>query len=200
MRTVWWILACVVGIAIAGYVLIATAPSPTERAVESAQPETYTSYALGVQFRYLPVQPGGVPASVWEASTTIYVYTGSTTPEAGQSVQVFAKRADETLKAAIRRQILAAYPSPDCAVIVTPSNIQSGYQVAEITYPRPEGADQPWYANAALCNETYDQTNGMRYFLYDPRHPDTFAFLDIGQYSIFGHDQIPWQYTLTFID
>lgn len=176
-------------------------PIPTLAASSSptAGVRVFTSQELGVSFQYLDYQPGWAATHVQHIGDKIYLAVGDADITTGQFVQVFAKRADESFADSIRRQILADYPSPDCKVVVTPSNIQGGYQTAEIDYPQSTNPDDPWFANTKLCNDQYDKTNGMRYFLYDPQHPTTFAFLSIGQYAIFGHDQIPWQNTLTFL-
>lgn len=166
---------------------------------ESGTVKTYTSQKLGVKFQYNAQPDATTTAGVKEVGKKIYVYAGTMVPESGQSVEVFAKRTDETLEASIRRQILADYPSPVCTIEVTPSNIRGGYQVAEISYPKSSDMEDPWFSNYQLCNPNYDQTNGLRYFLYDPKHPDMFVFLSIGQYGILAHDLVPWQDTLTFL-
>jgi hypothetical protein len=161
--------------------------------------KTYTSQKLGVKFQYNSKPHENMTAGVKESGNKIYVYAGTMAPESGQSVEVFAKRADETLEQSIRRQILADYPSSVCRIEIAPSNIQGGYQVAEISYPRSSDTEDPWFSNYQLCNPGYDKTNGIRYFLYDPKHADMFVFLSIGQYAIPAHDLIPWQDTLTFL-
>lgn len=166
---------------------------------ESGTVMTYTSKKLGVQFQYNAKPDATMTVGVKEVGKKIYVYAGTMAPESGQSVEVFAKRTDETLEASIRRQILAQYPSPNCKIEVTPSNIKGGYQVAEISYPRSSNSEDPWFSNYQICNPGYDKTNGIRYFLYDPKHPGTFVFFSIGQYAIPAHDLIPWQDTLTFL-
>jgi len=178
-----------------------TAPeeTPTPTATEITAVKTFNSQTLGIQFQYSFGMGATMVANVKEVGNKVYVYVGNVAPESGQFVEVFSKKIDETFEASIRRQILAQYSSDICKIEVTPSNIQSGYQAAEITYPRPENVAEPYTANRNLCNPKYDQTNGIRYFLYDPKHPTIFAYLDIGQYGILGYDNIPWQDTLTFI-
>lgn len=176
--------------------------APTETSTATASPvagtRTFTSTGLGISFQYLDYQPGWAATHVQHIGDKIYLAVGGAAITTGQSVQVFTKPADQSLADAIKQQILASYPSPDCTVTVAPSNIIGGYQVAEIGYPPPTDSNAPYWDNAAKCNETYAKTNGIRYFLYDPKHPTKFAFLDIGQYAILAHDMIPWQDTLTF--
>jgi len=161
---------------------------------------TYSSERLGIEFKYTPKIQDGPEVKVTEDGDRIYIHFANAKPDTGQFIEVFSKNSNESLEASIRRQILAGFPSGDCKINVTPSNIQAGFQVAEITYPRPTNTEEPFFANAKLCNQDYDQTNGMRYFLYDPNFPEKFAFLDIGQYAIAGAGEIPWQYTVKFIN
>ena len=208
MKIIWWVFGLIMLLAVttAGYYVVvfrASAPVPVAPAVSvgPGQSQLYVSKALGVAFRYIPAPIEGGSVGVKETGDTIFLSYGTLAPESGQFVEVFSKDPSETFADAIRRRILAGYPSPDCKIEVTPSSVRAGYQTAEISYPLPadQNANQMWFANAALCNAKYDRTNGIRYFLYDPKHPDQFAYLDIGQYSIFGQDKTPWQDTLTFM-
>lgn len=160
---------------------------------------TFTSKTLGIRFQYVIEPYEGATLKVQEMGNKVYLVVGDAGIETGQSIEMFAKRADETFGTSIRRQILAEYPSNQCKIEVAPSNILGGYEVAEITYPRSDDNEEPWFSNYELCNPRYDQTNGLRYFLYNPKFPDRFAFVSIGQYAILGHDNIPWQDTLEFI-
>lgn len=175
-----------------------TSPSPTVAPNDAIG--TFTSKELGISFQYAIEQAGGQMTKVSRLGDKVYISVGDMAVETGQFVEVFTKNANETFADAIRRRILANYPSSKCTIEVAPSNIQGGYWVAEIGYPAtPESEGPPW-ANASLCNEAYAKTNGIRYFLYDPKHPTEFVYLDIGQYFIQGPGEIPWQHTLTFID
>lgn len=197
------IAVVVLALVAAGYVIWVrphqenATPTPSE----SAAPEsvTYTSDALGITFQYVP-NPDVSPISVLEEGDKVIVYPSGTDPERGQYVQVFEKDASETFEAAIRRQILAEYPSKECTVEITASDTYSGAKVAEIGYPAPSSTDEVFWANASLCNTAYDRTNGLRYFLYDETHPDRFIFLDVGQYAIPGVGLTPWHETLRIID
>lgn len=175
-----------------------TSPLPTASSTEGIQ--TFISKELGISFQYAALQTPNMLAKVKQIGNKVYIAVGDTAIETGQFVEVFSKPADETFTDSVRRQILTDYPSTQCTIETAPSNIQGGYWVAEIGYPEISGTEGPSWANASLCNENYAKTNGIRYFLYDPKHPTIFAYLDIGQYSIFWNDQIPWQYSLTFIN
>jgi hypothetical protein len=174
-------------------------PTPSQTSTSNSGPvKTFESKNLGIQFKYLSQIADWGTVGVKEIGNKVYVYVGNAAPESGQSAESFKKNTNETFEASIRRQILANFPSPSCKVTVTPSNIQSGYQVAEISYPAPTDKDAPFWQNAGLCNEKYAKSNGMRYFLYDPKHPDSFLFVDIGQYAIPADNNTPWQYTIKF--
>lgn len=172
--------------------------SPSPSSVSGVS--TFTSHELGVSFKYLSEQDPGLPTKVTQVGDKVYVSVGDMSVESGQSLEVFTKPAEQSFADAIRDQILASFPSTDCTVEASPSNIQGGYWVAEIGYPMAADADVPFWENAKLCNEKYDKANGIRYFLYDPSHPTKFLFVDIGQYFIQGPNSIPWQHSITFID
>jgi hypothetical protein len=170
-----------------GVLLLFLAPKKDSATTSGVQ--TYTSSALGVSFQYDATQ-----AAVTESGNRIIVYVHGTNPSSGQHIERFNKSANEAFDAAIRRQILAEYDQNDCRVEV--AKRKDGYQTAEITYRPPANPNEPYSANAHLCNEAYARANGMRYFLYDPAHPDRFYFLDIGQYAIMAGTSTPWQDTV----
>ncbi|HXK36000.1 MAG TPA: hypothetical protein VJ553_00255 [Candidatus Paceibacterota bacterium] len=156
---------------------------------------TFSSGVLGISFQYIPLHPESVTVAVKEVGDRIYVYDTRTGYEGGQFVEQFSKKTNETFEASIRRQILAGFTG-QCTVELARSNIYSGGWIAEIGYPDPSDPNDPPWENAQYCNEDYAQTNGIRYFLYDEDFPDRFYYFDIGQYSIFGRDEIPWQHTI----
>ncbi len=187
------IVLSVIAVAVGFYVSTQYANAPAEGVA------VFTSKALGIRFQYVINPYEGATLKVQEIGNKVYLAAGDAAIETGQSIEMFTKRTDETFGTSIRRQILAEYPSNQCKIEVTPSNIIGGYEVAEITYPRSTNDEESWFANYELCNPKYDQVNGIRYFLYNPKFPDRFAFVSIGQYAILGHDNIPWQDTLEFI-
>jgi len=153
----------------------------------------YISQSFGLSFTYNASQ-----AKIKETSTRIYVYFTGSDPLQGQWVEKFNKLRSETFRQSIRRQILANFTSPGCTIEISSSTEPSGYEVAQIGEP-PAGTDNPSWANAPLCNQTYDETNGIQYFLYDPNHPDHFYFFSIGQYGIPATDLIDWQGTVIIL-
>lgn len=164
---------------------------------------TFTSPNLGISFQYVKYPDKNSTANVKEEGNRVYVYMNNAVAESGQFVEVFNKNPDETFEASIRRQVLANFPSAQCKIEISRSNIYSGGYVAEISYPAPTDSNQPVFANMELCNKNYDKSNGIRYFLYDANYPDKFLYFDIGQYAIPGRgtfetNVIPWQDTIQF--
>lgn len=182
---------------------VAESPSPSASPTPTPQPtdkvKVFDSSALGITFQYNPHPAEDINVAVAETASRAYVYTNNTEPKSGQFVEILQKKTTETFSAAIKRIILAKYPSPKCTIKVSPSNIYpSGYSVAEITYPKPTNSADPIFSNYALCNPNYDQVNGIRYFLYSTATPDKFAFFDIGQYGIPVTASSDWQDTFRF--
>jgi len=179
---------------------VSPTPTPTSQIGVS---KTFTSSDLGISFQYVKYPDANMVIGVKEEGNKVYVFMNNTVAENGQFVEVFKKDLNETFEASIKRQILANFPSSKCKIEVSPSNIYTGGYVAEISYPAPTDPNQPAWANMKLCNENYANTNGIRYFLYDPNHPDKFLYFDIGQYAIPGQgtfetNVIPWQDTIQF--
>jgi len=192
-------------------------PSPTRVASPTAVPPpatapaiapaagatTHTSAALGIRFSYLPSQHGQT-VKVLEQGDKIYVYPANMEPTAGQWVQVFRKRAGESLVAAITRVIMPGYPSQDCQVRQTTDRHSAGsqapnYEYAAIVVRRAPGED-----DAAVlprwrtCPQPYTVVGGIGYFQSDALHPGKFLFFSIGQYTILAGADQPWQATIRF--
>jgi hypothetical protein len=165
--------------------------------------EPYTSEALGTRFSYLPKQNGQL-IKVLEQGDKIYIYPANMEPTAGQWVQVFEKRPDESLLDAITRVIMPGHPAEDCHVVAMAGPIGSGshpanYEYAGIVVRRAPGED-----DAAVlprwrtCPQPYTVVGGIGYFQADSQHPDKFLFLSIGQYTILADKDVPWQETIEF--
>lgn len=166
--------------------------STTASAVNNS-PQHFVSAGLGISFDY------GSEAEVYATGTKIYVYLKDTDPFRGQTLEVFAKRASETLQDSVTRQVLVGY-SNACSVTVEEPHENTGLVKAEIAYAQPAKPGQPAWSEAAMCNARYAKSNGLRYFLYDPDHSRAFVFVDIGQYAISsGHGSEGWQDTITFL-
>ncbi len=182
-----------------------TAPTPGASATATPPPETktYASTALGISFRYRPEQDGQ-SVKVLEQGDKIYVYPAHMEPPAGQWVQVFAKPADESLMDAIARVIMPGYPSEDCLVRDTTADHSAGSQAAAYQYAAIVVRRAPGEDDAAIlprwqtCPQPYTVVGGIGYFQADARHPTSFLFLSIGQYTLLAGPDQPWQETIRF--
>lgn len=145
---------------------------------------TYQSSKLGIAFYYASKMPGtNETIKVAEVDNRIYVYPQSQNQEAGQSVEVFTKAADQSLNDAIKQQFLSGISSADCFVAPVDS-AKPNIEKAIIDYPVPANADLPFYEYGTQCPAKYSKTNGIRYFYYDPAMPTKFFFFSLGQYGI----------------
>ena len=151
----------------------------------------FLSRDLGITFT-LPTKEW----TVTQRGNKVYVYPPEGSVEEGQFVEVFTKNPDEPFQGAIRRIALKEYPWSECKIeISNNSTLILGFTTAEITSPPPANPEEFYYINADKCNPNYAQTNGLRYFAYDPNYPDRFFFLSIGQYIIETPSGEPWQQT-----
>jgi hypothetical protein len=159
--------------------------------------KTYTNTEYGFEFKYPNEYYGEKNIIVKENK----FYVGGIS---GQFVELFNKKVDETLEEAIYRIVLDKYPSPECKIKtekLSANNYRGEYIRAEI-YSLSSNSNNSVFPDNSLCNEKYAQTNGLRYFIYNPLVPDKFAFLDIGQYGITIGDKnnTSWQETFKFIN
>lgn len=161
---------------------------------------TYTSSALGLSFRYL-LEQFDMRIGVLEQGDRIYVHMANTPPTAGQWVQVFSKRADESLPDAITRLIMPGYPAEDCQV--RPLDVPPvGHAAEGITYAgiavRSVPGEEPaaHLARWEACPQPYTVVGGIGYFQGDTRHPERLLFFSIGQYGIAADDGLLWQETV----
>lgn len=157
----------------------------------SSSQKDFSSQKLGVAFDY---KNSGNPVLALEKGSKVYVYQSADSTE-GQFIEVFIKNPKESFSEAIKRIILKNYPSPDCKIELVDDSA-SRYQKAIISYPESDVPGQDWFVNMDLCNPKYDVTDGIRYFFYDPSHPDRFFFLSIGQYGITTEKGEVWQDTI----
>ena len=132
---------------------------------------TYTSHALGITFQY---QNNPAPVRIAENGNTIKVDGGATT------IQVFKKDPSVTLQQAIQQTFLTGYDPTKCYVKVssTPFFGDSEYTTASINYPIYDGdiGSEP-----GTCNDNYESGDFLSYFVYDPMHPNEFAYVNDGQ-------------------
>ena len=182
----------------------AVAPPDTAPATApAARAATYTSPALGIRFSYLPSQ-NGQTIQVVEQGDKIYVYPANMEPTAGQWVQVLRKPAGESLVDAITREIMPGHPTQNCQVVqlahpTGAAGQASDFEYAGIVVPPVPGEElEAMLPRWRTCPQPYTVVGGIGYFQSDPRHPDKFLFLSIGQYSILAGDDQPWQETIRF--
>lgn len=165
----------------------------------------YSSDRLGMEFNYLADQDknGENDTTVTEKNNIIYVHGTKDQPQAGQWIEMFEKKSDETLKTAVEEKFLANIPREQCFVESTDipkdesGSFQSNLVVGEIAYPLDKPKDPVGYEHN--CSPEYSRTNGLRYFLMSQARPDKFYFFEIGQYAILGSNDgqdVPWQSTI----
>jgi putative hemolysin len=189
----------------------AQVPSPTAVAPPATAPATapaagavtYTSAALGLSFSYLPIQ-NGQAVKVLEQGDKIYVYPANMEPAAGQWVQVLRKPAGESLVDAITRVFMPGHPAENCQVVPLAHPTGGAGQASDFEYagivvpPVPGESLEAMLPRWRTCPQPYTVVGGIGYFESDPRHPDRFLFLSIGQYGIMAGDDQPWQNTIRF--
>ena len=93
------------------------------------------------------------------------------------ATETFAKDPVESFAAAVRRVALKGFPSAECTV-ETQTDKVSGRVTAYIGYPESDVPGKPAYTYAPLCNAKYAPTSVVRFFTYDPAHPDQFYFFE----------------------
>ncbi len=168
--------------------------------------KVFTSDKLGISFDYSSSNKNAeydYAIVTFEQGNKVYVsyreYFNPKSPS-GQSVEVFFKNPEESFHDAIKRTILKDYPFSGCSIVDDKISIEkkSNLEYAEITYPS-------WYSNtedldldvlladAGKCNQAYDATEAVRYFAYDPNHPDRFVFFNLGQEGIINSKGQLWE-------
>lgn len=136
--------------------------------------KTYYSEDLGVGFTYLP----------YPESEVSIVEEGNKISLKDQYIEVFQKDPNLTLAEAITQQFLEGYDSEKCFVKENEQTEQNvpEYIAAIISYPHSEEPNEPWWTNYENC-PAYAEANGIRYFLMNKSAPDTYIFVDVGQYT-----------------
>ena len=189
-----------------------TTPLPTQITTPT-NPDSihFTSQKLAISFDYAKetAMTPPYPIKTIEEGSKVYVYVDNgTNPHTGQWVEVFQKEKTQTVADAIKQKFLANYAAKDCSVSMQTTypdkaKLPTNYEIAEITFPQPTDANEPWFANADKCPATYTTTNGISYFLMDKNHPDKYVYFSIGQYGIPAgtrNEKELWQDTFRFTD
>ncbi len=135
----------------------------------------YISPALGITFEY--VYEGDVD------SVMIMEDVNSITVGDSTKITVFEKDPNLTLKQAIEQNILKGYDPAKCWVVSDPLKNSSlyNYNTAQIEFPEVTDLSLPWWHNAKDCPPDLTTVNGVSYYLYDPKVPEKFAFVNKGQ-------------------
>ena len=173
--------------------------SPTISQVTDSKGEIFTSAKMGIRFRFSREQAGGdEQINISEEGNKIYVYPTSLSPNQGQFIEQFSKSPEQSLENAIRTQLLTNKDPNRC--LISTQNTGSIVR-AEITFPSSnrESMDT-FFADSDYCSKDYAQTNGLRYFMYNPSHPEKYFFISIGQYPITADKDTPWQETIEVIN
>lgn len=189
-----------------------TAPSPTRATDGDLTPPftptlppgavRYRSPSLGVSFAYSerPTDGSFERIYVFEQQNTICVTYefGDRSCEAGQKLEVFEKPPNESLEQTITRVFLQDKDPARCRAEVLPARgYPTGFEQGEIRVITAEPFDlERMWEDSAYCSPNYAQTNGIRFFLYDPSKPTKYLFFSIGQYGIMAGENKPWQETV----
>lgn len=170
----------------------------TFKFTEKKTANNYISQKLGISFSY-----SSSSASVIEKENKIYVGEKGK-EEQGQWVQVFQKDKNESMEDAVKKQFLSGISPSDCFVIPgsrNGNNYPSTYKIVEISFPKDDSSETPWWAKNNKCPVDYSQSNGISYFLEDTNHPSKYVFFSIGQYPIDSEDKTKtWEKTIEFLD
>jgi hypothetical protein len=96
-----------------------------------------------------------------------------------QSIEVFWKSSEVSLKEAIEERFLEGYDSEDCFVVVRVDDSERIYM--DISFPHENEVGEPWWANGEKCPQEYSETNGATGFFMVKEFPDRFFFYRMGQ-------------------
>jgi hypothetical protein len=178
--------------------------------------QTFTSDRLGVSFSY----PNSVYVKVIDNKIYLYDASGGlrpTGPFTGSDeeflkqdfwfkrIDVFTKPSQETLIAAIKKQILPNVPTSECDVISTTDKSGVGvgwkypnYQRAEIRLVSNScGKELRQMFECAKRCTSYVRFNGIDYFLYNPDQPSKFVWVSIGQQGLNSEEgDFSWEQTI----
>lgn len=138
--------------------------------------------AIFSQVRFLKYKCVDQTGTFTEKGGNIYSGSGSDTP----IIEFFTKNAGESNENAIKRVALMGVPSAASGCLVVKSQQQRiGVDRYEIEVAqaiqdkyRAENPDGPWW-EAGNCG-TYEQTNGIQYFEFQPNQ-NKFFFIRVGQ-------------------
>lgn len=170
---------------------------------EISNNKTYTSPGLGITFQYLSKTPdeNNYPVEVKEVGNKVYVHVQANYSKNytnGQWLEVFSKDTSKSLEQSVKEKFLNGYSDSDCQIKL--SSLQT-FELAKIEVPIEQNDSlETMSAKWDKCPTPYTTTNGLSYFLMDPKRPSKFIYFSIGQYFIqSGENDIPWQDTIKFL-
>ena len=145
---------------------------------------TFNSQSLGINFQYDPTK-----ISIDEKGRIINInFAGDTVPS-GDYVQVFDKDSSDSLVQAIKKNILADFPSPYCRINVGKTGStqldSSGWISGDIADATPGIGPG---SVGSRCNGQYIDAGSPGIFLYNSNYPTKFLFWRTG--AALNTDQI----------
>jgi hypothetical protein len=170
-------------------------------------PIPYTSNSLGIRFTYYP-QLSVQNFFTREIGNRIYIYDNVTEGSGGQPfpgtdaeflgphgpggkyVEVFIKNPTTSLTDAVRKQFLAGTSPNDCSIIPAPNVkpfLEKSYEAVMIRAnipPTPDLTYQQRQEYFKRCKNHSSNFVGVSYFVMDPRFPEKFIFVELGEDDI----------------
>jgi hypothetical protein len=170
-----------------------------------ADQKKFISSKLGISFNYIAYYSNTKQKyNVKEVNNKVYLYPEGSDYTAGQSVEVFQKNKNESLKDVISRMFLLNKDINRCEIkISVPENLPMKYMKAEITLSSKmdvQKLNPDEYVNETKACSEYATPTYISYFLEDKNHPDKFVYFDIGLEALMGSETETWQDTIKFID
>jgi hypothetical protein len=154
----------------------------------------YVNYDLGVAF-----QVDYSKQRVYQTDRALRIEMKDS-PAIYQTVVVFEKDSQASLKKAVEDAMLKAYKSEDCYVAV--SKGMNDWDKAQIEVPvSDDDTMEQITAKWGKCPQQYTTTNGISYFLSDPSVKSKMAYFLIGQFSMdIDEAGTGWQTTFEFLN
>lgn len=162
----------------------------------------FSNSQLGISF-VIPLGDSNM-AGIKVVGNKVYVYDTKYPYDQGQYLEVFKKSSIDTLEQAIQKRLLVNIFPDECFVKdfeLAKSRYPITYQLKTLGYKTDPASELPPWAQDNKCPGSYEESNGLSYFLADSLHPDIFLFVSIGQYglSIEKGGSVLWQDTILFL-
>lgn len=184
----------------------------SEPAPQEGTLETHTSKKLGISFKYFQYEKALSPIKVKETEDKVHLYINylpnePDDPIGGNYLEVFTKDPNISLEKAVSEKFLIGYSKDDCEVV--PKRLSQDYirytpefEYVYINVPgiNPDDTLAVKQEKTNRCPVGYTYFNSISYFVMDKKHPDKYAFVNIGQSSFLSYPGIGWYLTLQFND